>query len=103
MRAPVTLPTPRATPGFTKLKAPQSERHEAPFIFTINKIDSMIDRYRCQSLTEEQAPEQSNLYTQAKELTDMDIQAHAAKLYDRSNTYCSFRHWSHLYGQPEFP
>ena len=98
-RGPAAPPSPpvtkNATPIFTELKAPQPEKHEAPFIFTINKLDIMVDRYRCQGLTKEQVLEQTNLYPEAKELTDMDLQTHAAKLYGRArNTYCAFRQWS---------
>ena len=53
MPAPASPPTPRATAVFAELKSPQPEKHEAPFIFTINKIDIMVDRYRYQSLAKE--------------------------------------------------
>ena len=65
-------PTKGVTPVFTELKAPQPEKHEAELIFTINKIDIVVDRYRCQGLTKEQVLEQCNLHPEAKELTGMD-------------------------------
>ncbi|KAK8017280.1 hypothetical protein PG991_008356 [Apiospora marii] len=97
--APVTPPSLAAPLVAPPIASPaaviKSVTHEAPSISTINKIDIMVDRFRCQGLTKEQVLEQHDLYPEAKELTDMDIQAHAQKLYGRGrNTYCVFRQWS---------
>ncbi|KAK8108525.1 hypothetical protein PG984_014326 [Apiospora sp. TS-2023a] len=72
-----------------------TEETEAPSIFTVSKIDVMVDRYRTLGLSKDQTLDATHNYPEAKGLTDKDLEEHVNKLLGRGHSrFSGFRQWS---------